>query len=251
MSDRGWKSTRNAAVLITGLLAVWQLLYWFAGEAAIEPPLATFRYTAHLVATEAFWPHVSETMRAFAAPLTIALAAGLLIGFWLGFYRLAGDVFEPMLMAVYSIPKITLYPIVLLAFGLGMPAKIAFGAIHGVVPVALFTINAVRNISPMLIKTGRALKLGGPQMVACILFPAALPEIFTGFRLGFSLTLIGTLLGEMFAAQRGLGFLLMTAIGLHNVDLIMAVTLLLVLFAASASTALLAIDRKLHRAARE
>jgi NitT/TauT family transport system permease protein len=247
MSGRVWKSTRNAVVLIAGLLAVWQLLYWFAGEAAIKPPLDTFRYTAQLVTTKAFWPHVSESMRAFAAALAIAVAAGLLIGFWLGFHRIAGEVFEPMLMAVYSIPKITLYPIVLLAFGLGMPAKIAFGAIHGIVPVALFTINAVRNISPMLIKTGRVLKLGGPEMAASILFPAALPEIFTGFRLGFSLTLIGTLLGEMFAAQRGLGFLLMTAIGLHNVDLIMAVTLLLVLFAASASTALLAIDRKLHR----
>ena len=84
-------------------------------------------------------------------------------------------------------------------------------------------------------------------MVGTILFPAALPEIVTGFRVGFSLTLIGTLLGEMFAAQRGLGYLLMTAIGLHNVDLIMAVTLLLVLFAASVSTVLLAIDRRLHR----
>jgi NitT/TauT family transport system permease protein len=84
-------------------------------------------------------------------------------------------------------------------------------------------------------------------MVRSILFPAALPEIFTGLRVGFSLTLIGTLLGEMFAAQRGLGYLLMSAIGLHNVDLIMAVTLLLVVFAATVSTILLAIDRRLHR----
>jgi NitT/TauT family transport system permease protein len=248
MNGRRWQSARNAAVLIAGLLAAWQLLYWFAGETAIKPPLVTFRYTAQLVASEAFWPHVSESMRAFAAALAIALVAGLAIGFWLGLHRMAGEVLEPMLVAVYSIPKITLYPIVLLAFGLGMPAKIAFGAIHGVVPVALFTINAMRNISPILIKTGRTLKLGRPEMIASILFPAAMPEIFTGFRLGFSLTLIGTLLGEMFAAQRGLGFLLMTAIGLHNVDLIMAVTLLLVLFAASVSTGLLAVDRRLHRA---
>jgi NitT/TauT family transport system permease protein len=247
MSGRGVRSTRNAAVLIVGLLAVWQLLYWFAGEAALKPPLATFRYTAQLLATESFWPHVSETMRAFAAALAIAVGTGLLIGFWLGFHRLAGEVFEPMLVAVYSIPKITLYPILLLTFGLGMPAKIAFGAIHGIIPVALFTINAVRNISPILIKTGRALKLDTSTMVGSILFPAALPEIFTGFRVGFALTLIGTLLGEMFAAQRGLGYLLMTAIGLHNVDLIMAVTLLLITFAAIVSTVLLAIDRHLHR----
>ena len=69
----------------------------------------------------------------------------------------------------------------------------------------------------------------------------------SGLRVSFSLTLIGTLLGEMFGSQRGLGYLLMTAIGLQNVRMIMAVTLLLVLFAASVSVVLIAIDRRLHR----
>jgi NitT/TauT family transport system permease protein len=151
-----------------------------------------------------------------------------------------------MLVSLYSIPKITLYPIILLAFGLGISAKIAFGAIHGIIPVALFTLNAVRNIKPILIKTGRVFKLNPTVMVRAILFPAAVPEIFTGIRVGFSLTLIGTVLGEMFAAQHGLGYLLMNAISLYNIDLIMSVTFLLVLFAASVNGLLLAIDRRLH-----
>jgi NitT/TauT family transport system permease protein len=247
MSAHAWRSTRNAAVLIAGLFLVWQLLYAIAGEAAIKPPLATLRYTAGLLATDAFQVHLTESMKAFAAALAIAVGSGLVIGFSLGFHKLAGEVCEPMLVALYSIPKITLYPILLLAFGLGMPAKIAFGAIHGIIPVALFTINAVRNVKPILIKTGRVHRLGAVETVRVILFPAALPEIFTGLRVGFSLTLIGTLLGEMFAAQRGLGYLLMTAIGLHNVDLIMAVTLILVVFAGAVSSILLAIDRRLHR----
>ena len=240
------KSLRNPLILIVGLLLAWQLLYWFAGDIAMRAPAATIRYTANLLTTDTFWVHLSESMRAFAAALAIAVALGLLIGFWLGLHRLSGDVLEPTLVALYSIPKITLYPIVLLAFGLGMPAKIAFGAIHGIIPIALFTINALRNIKPILIKAGRVLKLGTPEMIRSVLFPAAVPEIFTGFRVGFSLTLIGTLLGEMFAAQRGLGYLLMTAIGLHNVDLIMAVTFLLVVFAADVSTVLLAVDRWIH-----
>ncbi len=247
MSSAAMKSARNALVLIAGLLAAWQALYWFVGDAALRPPLVTVQYTARLMTTDAFWMHLSETLQAFAVALSIAVAAGLVIGFGLGFHKLSAQVFEPMLVAVYSIPKITLYPILLLAFGLGMPAKIAFGAIHGIIPVALFTLNAVRNIKPILVKTGRVHGLGPFEMIRSILFPAALPEIFTGFRVGFALTLIGTLLGEMFAAQRGLGYLLMTAIGLHNVELIMAVTLLLVVFAATVSAGLLAIDRWLHR----
>ena len=73
------------------------------------------------------------------------------------------------------------------------------------------------------------------------------PEIFTGLRVGFSLTLIGTLIGEMFGGLQGVGFLLMRAIGLHDVKTIMAITLLIVLFAAGVNTILLRIDHRLHR----
>jgi NitT/TauT family transport system permease protein len=244
---QSWHPARNAAFLILALLVAWQGLFAFAGAHALTPPVATFRYLAELLSTSSFWGHLAETGRAFGVALAIAITLGLLIGLILGLHRLSAEVAEPVLVALYSIPKITLYPIVLLVFGIGLPAKIAFGAIHGIVPVAIFTMNAVRNISPVLIKTARVLKLPRWRTVRFVLFPAALPEIFSSLRIGFSLTLIGTLLGEMFGSQRGLGFLLMTAIGLQNVRVIMAVTLLLVLFAAGVSTILLIIDRRLHR----
>ena len=229
------------------LLAIWQVAYWVIGDLALRSPMQTLRFAAELMARPSFWPHLAETAKAFAAALTIAALLGLSIGLVLGLGKLAGDVFEPMLIALYSIPKVTLYPILLLSFGLGLSAKIAFGALHGFIPVALFTMNAARNIRPIFLKTGRVLKLSRWETIRKIVFPAAIPEIFTGFRVGFSLTMIGTVLGEMFASQRGLGYLLMNAIGLHNVDIIMAITLMLVIFAAIVSATLLAIDRHLHR----
>ncbi|HET7032478.1 MAG TPA: ABC transporter permease subunit [Casimicrobiaceae bacterium] len=238
---------RNALVLIAALLLIWQGLYWWAGEVALASPLATLRYTAKLVATESFDTHLLDTLRAFAIAYALSVAIGLAVGFWLGFDRLSGDALEPMIVAVYAIPKLTLYPILLLAFGLTLSAKVAFGVLHGVIPIILFTLSAVHNTKPILIKTGRVLKLTRFQMVRWILFPAAIPEIFTGLRVGFALTLIGSLLAEMFASQRGLGYLLMNGIGLHNVDLIMAVTLIIVVFAASVSTLLLYVDHRLHR----
>ena len=243
---RGTAGIRNAVVLVVGLLVFWQLMYLAIGDVAMRSPWQTLRYTAKLVHTDLFWLHFDNTLRAFGSALAIAVVLGLAIGFALGLHRLSADAMEPMLVALYSIPKITLYPIILLAFGLGMPAKVAFGAIHGIIPVVLFTLNAVRSTRPILIKTGRVLKLGPGEMVRTILFPAAVPETFTGLRVGFSLTLIGTVLGEMFAAQHGLGYLLMNAISLYNVDVIMSVTFLLVVFAAGFNAVLLAIDRRLH-----
>lgn len=246
-SDR--RQLANIAILIAGILISWELAYLIVGDLAMRSPWSTLKFTAQLMRTDLFWGHVSETMQAFAMALVVAVGLGLLIGFTLALHKLSGDAMEPMLVALYSIPKITLYPIILLVFGLGMSAKVAFGAIHGIIPVALFTLNAVRMTRPIFIKTGRVLKLSAAEMVRTILFPAAVPEIFSGIRVGFSLTLIGTVLGEMFASQRGLGYLLMNAISLYNVDLIMAVTFLLCVFAAAVNTLLLVIDHRLHHGA--
>jgi ABC-type nitrate/sulfonate/bicarbonate transport system permease component len=135
---------------------------------ALASPLATFRYTATLVASESFDLHLLDTLRAFAIAYALSVVIGLLLGFWLGFDRLSGDTLKPMIVSVYAIPK---------------------------------------------------------------------------------LTLIGSLLAEMFASQRGLGYLLMNGIGLHNVELIMSVTLIIVAFAAAVSSLLLHVDHRLHRRA--
>lgn len=229
------------------LILAWQGLFLYAGEEALRSPVETVVAAAALVRTELFWNHLAETAHAFALALTTAVISGVALGIWLGYHKLSGEIFIPMLVGFASIPKVVLYPLVLLAFGLGLPAKVAFGTMFGIPPIALSTISAVSNIRPVLLKVGRVLGLNPLDMVRIVLVPAVMPEIMTGLRLGFSLCLIGTILGEMFAARRGLGYLLMTAIGLHDVNLIMALTLLLTLFAVCASAVLLTIDRRLRR----
>ncbi len=239
---------RNGVFLVVGMLLVWQALFMFAGAHALSPPIETAMFLGHLLGTAPFWGHLLETARAFSVALALSVVFGLGIGLPFGLNKMAAEVAEPLLVSAYAVPKIVLYPIVLLIFGIGLPAKIAFGAIHGVIPVAIFAMAGVRQVSPVLLRTARALRLSRTETLRRIVWPAALPEIFSGLRIGFSLTLIGTLLGEMFGSQKGLGYLLMNAIGLQNVPVIMAVTLLLVLFAATLSIVLLAMDRRLRRA---
>ena len=239
-----WK---DPFILVAILLIGWELLYLAVGDVALRSPATTARNLATLLADERFLPHIRETLLAFAQGFAIAVALGLLIGVPLGAARFAGEVGEPILVALYSIPKVTLYPVILLIFGIGMPAKVAFGAIHGIVPISIFAMNAVRNINPTHLRTARVMRLSPSSLTWKILLPAALPEIVTGIRVGFSLALIGTLLGEMFGSQRGLGHLLMQAMSLHNIERILALTLLLVVFAAGVNALLLALDRHLHR----
>ncbi len=235
------------AALVALLFAAWQLMHHVAGDVAMTTPMETFRYTGKLLSSADFWPHVETTGTAFIAALAIALVGGSGIGMLLGFHRLSGEVAEPILVSLYSIPKVILYPIILLVFGLGLGAEVAFGALHGIVPVMVFTMNAVRNIKPALVRTGRVLGLSTWSMMRTILLPAAFPEIFTGLRIGFSVTLLGTVMSEMFGSKRGLGFLLMNALGVNDVQLIMSLALILVTFAAIANSTLMAIERRIYR----
>jgi len=237
---------RDPLLLVVLIFLLWEVLYLLVGDVALRSPVATARNLGTLLGDARFMPHVRETLLAFIQGFAIAVLVGLLIGVPLGAARFAGEVAEPILVALYSIPKVTLYPVILLVFGIGMPAKVAFGAIHGIVPISIFAMNAVRNINPTHLRTARVMRLSASSFALKILVPAALPEIVTGIRVGFSLALIGTLLGEMFGSQRGLGHLLMQAMSLHNIERILALTLLLVVFAAGVNALLLALDRRLH-----
>ena len=176
----------------------------------------------------------------------IAIVGGILGGLWLGLRRFAGDVADPVLGTLYSIPKITLYPIILLMFGLSLSAKVAFAVIHGIFPIAIFTMNALRNVAPVYRRTARMLRLSPATAVATIMIPAALPEILTGIRIGFAVTLLGTLIAELFASTSGIGFALLRATEVHEVVDILALTMLLFVFAAVVNALLHALERRVQ-----
>jgi len=237
----------DTLILVVVMLLFWQALHRVAGETALPAPLPTMSYLMHTVPTARFGAGAATTALELAYALVLAYGIGLAVGVWMGAHRLSGAVGEPILVAVYSLPKITLYPVVLLIFGLGISGKVVFGAIHGILPVALLTMGAIRAIPPVYLRSARTLHLSPWQTVATVLLPAALPEVFTGLRIGFTVTLLGVLLGEMFASKQGLGYLLMNAMSLAQSEEMMTVAIVLFAFAAIANGLLLWIEHRLHR----
>jgi len=238
----------DIVVLVLGLLSAWQLLSFVVGANIVSPPATTIIRAIELLQSQSFWEHAASTGLAFGLASVIAIAGGVVGGLWLGLRRFAGDVADPILGTFYSIPKITLYPIILLVFGLSLSAKVAFGVIHGIFPIAIFTMNALRNVAPVHRKTARMLRLSPVATVATVLLPAALPEILTGIRIGFAVTLLGTLIAELFASTSGIGFALLRATDVHDVVDILALTMLLFTFAAIVNALLHFLERRIqHR----
>jgi NitT/TauT family transport system permease protein len=239
----------DTSILLIVMLLAWQALHQAVGATALPAPLPTFAYLAKFLPSARFGESAWATLVSFSYALLLSYAIGLTIGIWMGFHRLSGAVGEPILISLYTLPKVTLYPVVLLIFGLSVAGRVTFGAMHGVLPVALLTMNAIRNIPPVYLKSAQALHLSKWQVIATVLLPATLPEVVAGLRIGFTLTLLGVLLAEMFAAKHGLGSLIINAMQLLQGEEMVSVAIVLFAFAALANALLLFIEHRLHRRA--
>jgi len=239
----------DTVIILIVLLLAWQALHQVVGATALPSPVPTLAYLAKLLPSERFAENALATLVCFFYALILSYGIGLAIGVWMGVHRLSGAVGEPILISLYTLPKVTLYPVVLLIFGLSLSGRVTFGAMHGVLPVALLTMSAIRNIPPVYLKSARTLHLSRWQTILTMLCPATLPEVVAGLRIGFTLTLLGVLLAEMFAAKHGLGFLIINAMQLLQAEEMIAVAVVLFAFAALANALLLWIEHLLHRRA--
>ena len=247
MTSQKCRNVFDLVLLALVFIAVWQVFYEIAGSIALAPPLAAAQNALAMLGTSSFWSNAETTLRAFAIAVVIEAVAGLAIGIFLGLQRFAGDVFEPMLTGLYCVPKLMFFPMITLFFGIGLASEVAFGVLQGIISVILFTMSAVRNLKPVYLKTGKVMNISTTQMMFTIALPGALPEIFTGLRIGISSCLIGVILWEMFGSASGLGFILMYAMQNNMVTDISSQTLLLIVFAAALSGVLVVADYKLHR----
>jgi NitT/TauT family transport system permease protein len=209
------------------LLAVWHLSAVLAGDFYIATPAES------LAALDGDWffGSLGATLAATFLGFLIAAVAGLWIGVALGLTRFWGKVFEPVTLSVYSVPKVTLFPVFLTLFGFGLSSKIAFGMFHGIFPILIIASNATREVSVVHLKVARSLRLSRLQTFRQVIFPSIYPSLLTGLRLGFSLTLLGVILGEMFASRAGFGYELVEAITLHDMPRMYGIVATLVIIA--------------------
>src|SRR5262249_9007628 len=138
---------------------------------------------------------------------SLGVVLGTLMGLFIVFYRLM----EVAIEALRPIPSVALIPIVLLIFGLGYPMEITLIAKTSFWPVLLLTIAAVRGVKPRLLEVGRLLRMSLVARIVKIVIPAALPGIFTGFRIAVGAALVVAVTVEIAANPLGLGYAMMRA----------------------------------------
>lgn len=148
--------------------------------------------------------------RAFAG-LLLGGGAGLICGMLMARYRPVDDFMSPLVGALFPTPKLALFPLLMLWFGLGEGSKIAIIAITAFFPVALNTYAGMRGVDKFLIWNALTKGANSRQIMTRVMLPAAMPFIFAGFRVATSFSFLLVVAAEMLNASSGLGYRILYA----------------------------------------
>jgi NitT/TauT family transport system permease protein len=197
----------GSAVAIT--IGVWQAL-WSAGKISplfLSGPSAIAKQFVFGLQHGTLLSDMAYSGTNFAIGFALALAAGVVLGVIIGWYRRVRLLFDPFLNALYATPRIAMVPMIIIWFGIGIWSKIFIVFISAFFPILVNTVGGVRNIDRDLLRAARAYCASDWQIFTTLALPGSVPFILTGVRQGVALGLIGVVVGEMFGGSRGIGFM--------------------------------------------
>jgi NitT/TauT family transport system permease protein len=238
----------SVAILIV-FLAAWE---WGPGLLGIPPYIVP---PMSAVANEAvrMW-HVSGLAMhtgITAAEVLIGFLLGSLLGaffgYVLGMSPTAEIALSPYILALQIAPKVAFAPLFVLWMGFTIYPKILVAILIVFFPVLINVLTAVRNVDPDLINLARAFKATRAQIFWKIEFPASMPPLFAGLRIGSTLAVVGVVVGELVGGNLGLGYLLAFGEGQANTPMVFVAILMLTLVGGVAYLlVILAEQRVLH-----
>jgi NitT/TauT family transport system permease protein len=202
------------AALIAMILVGWQVgSPIFGWEFFVSTPSLIARRLFEMVKDGSLFVNMAITLYEAGLGFLLGGSLGFVVGILLGRSQLLADVLSPFLQAFYSLPKAALAPLFILWFGIGISMKVILAASIVFFIVFLNTFTAAREVSPELVAIVRLMRASGRDVLTKIVIPSATVWVFVGLRLSVPYALIGAIVGEIIASNRGLGYLLAYAAG--------------------------------------
>ena len=231
-------------------LGAWELIVRLGSYPAFILP-SPGRVYGKLVSTAGeglLWWHTRITLTEILGRLALGLSTAVVLGYLMAKSHLLERFLSPYIVASQSIPIVALAPLLVIWFGTGRLSKVLVCALTIFFPMLVNTVVGVRSVDPDLVALMRSLRATRWQMFTKLEVPAALPVLLGGLKVSVTLSVIGAVVGEFVAADRGLGFLVNVARGNFDTPLMFVALLALVTIALLLYLLIvLAESRLLHR----
>ncbi|MDX1665120.1 MAG: ABC transporter permease [Candidatus Promineifilaceae bacterium] len=172
------------------------------------PPSEISQMMAEMIASGELFEHLSASLRRIILGFLLGAIPGICLGLLVGWFRTVRAIVDPLVAALYPIPKIALLPLLLVIFGIGEASKVIAVAIAGFFLVLISTAHGVKQIDPVLIQAAENYGARRWKLFTKVILPASLPAIFTGLRLSLGISLLIIVAAGFVAAKEGIGFLI-------------------------------------------
>ena len=201
------------------LLLAWEALSRFGilDRRFFPPPSEVLGTARQMLADGSLAKAVGDSMRRLAIGYTSGALLGIVAGLWLGLSSWSRALVEPWLIVTYPVPKLAIYPLLVLIVGLGEPPIVILLAIAIFYVVAINLIAGVLAIRPVILDVGRDCGASFLQLVRTIALPAAMPHIFTGLEISMGIAYIVLVAAEFVGAKSGLGSVIWSSWQLFDV----------------------------------
>ena len=211
-----------AALLRLAALAVFLGAWETASRAGLLDPL--FASSPSLIAEKfiemfgdgSIWPHIAASAEVTAMGFGLSILVGVPIGLAMGRMPLVASTIEPFVAALYASPQVAFLPLLIIWLGIGFSSKVALVFLGSFIIVLINTETGVAQTDPRLIETARSFTANERQILAKIVLPSALPFIIAGMRLAIGRALVMVVVAEIYASNKGLGYLIFQAGGMYD-----------------------------------
>ncbi|MCC7426860.1 MAG: ABC transporter permease [Alphaproteobacteria bacterium] len=238
-----------APLFFFGMIALWQVACdrgWIS-PLFLPSPYAVLLAFRELIEAGTLARHLGESLFRMGLGWLFGTIAGLFVGFLMGIFSLSRAIGQPVVSALFPIPKIALLPLLILWLGIGEASKVTTIVLGVFFPTAIATYSAIDNVPRNLIRMAQSFGLPWNAVLRKIVLPGALPGILAGFRISVSIALLLLTAAEMVGAEYGIGAFILTAGNLMLTDQLLAGVVMLSALGLGFGTLLARLERWLLR----
>jgi NitT/TauT family transport system permease protein len=201
-------------------LLVWELCADFdaINPLFISSPTRIAQAGAALTADPDFWNDIGVSAREFILGYVAAIVIGVPLGLLMGTSRRLSYIVAPFVDTLNAVPRVTLLPLLIIWFGIGIWSKVAVVFLGAVIPIVISALSGVKTNETRFLAMARSFSASRVKVFASIILPGTVPFIFTGLKYAAGRALLGVVVGELYASTAGLGHMIAEAGNMFQTD---------------------------------
>ena len=202
----------TTAVLV--FLSIWELtggVLQLINPMFMSAPSLIWKAAVQLVTSGEIYNDLYVSGVEFAWGYFLSVIFAIPFGIMVGWYKRMSYIFDPFINAMNATPRVALLPLVIIWLGIGILSKVGIIFLGAVFPMLINTRDGVKTTPLNLLNAARSFGASEWQIFKSVVLPSTVPFILTGLRLGVGRALIGVMVGELYAATAGIGFMITVA----------------------------------------